>query len=155
MSVLDAAYWTGRDYPGGIKALADRIGHPNLSDELNPNRAFAKLGLQTAVDMQLMSGDFRILYEMAAETGHFPPLPMPELSVGQAPCLMTLSRLAQEFALLVSQVSTDLGDDEVTDRELDGLKRHWSDLQRVGQTLMQQLAAKNAELRARSPGGAL
>lgn len=153
MSVLDAAYWTGRDYPGGIKALADRIGHSNLSDELNPNRAAAKLGLQTAVDMQLMSGDFRILYAMATETGHFPPMPMPELGSDQAPCLMTLSRLAQEFALLVSQVSTDLGDNQITDRELDGLKRHWSDLQLVGQTLMQQLAAKNADYR-KSRGGA-
>lgn len=151
MSLLDAAYWTGRDFPGGIKALADRVNHPNLSDELNPHRPGAKLGLQTALDMQLFSGDFRILYEMAAQCRHFPPLPMPDAVSAETPCLAQLSKLAFEFSSLIGEVTTDLGDNKVTNAELAEVLRRWHALVACGQVLVQQLAAMNAALRALAP----
>lgn len=153
MNVLDAAYWTGRDYPGGIEALARRLHKPNLSDELNPNRPTAKLGLSTAVDMQVMSGDFRILYAMAAELRHFPPVPMPEALPGEAPCLAQLSKLAHEFSQLVGEVAKDLGDNQVTNAELAEVVHRWHALVACGQTLVQQMATMNAALRAMAPRG--
>lgn len=151
MNVLDAAYWTGRDYPGGIEALAHRLHKPNLSDELNPRRPTAKLGLATAVDMQAMSGDFRILYAMAAELRHFPPVPMPEALPDGAPCLAQLSRLAHEFSELVGEVAKDLADNQVTNNELAEVVRCWQDLVSCGQTLVQQMTAMNASLQAMAP----
>lgn len=154
MNVLDAAYWTGRDYPGGIEALARRIGHGNLSDELNPHRHSAKLGLATAVDMQAFSGDYRILHAMAAALRHYPPLPMPDAIQADTPCLATLSRLAHEFSSLVGEVSGDLADGKVTNNELTEVLRRWHALVSCGQTLVQQLAAMNAQLQALAPGEA-
>lgn len=153
MSIQDAAYWTGRDYPGGIKALAERIGHTNLSDELNPHRRGAKLGLQTAVDMQLFSGDYRILYAMAAECRHFPPLPMPDAVASDTPCLAQLSKLAFEFSSLVGEVTTDLGDNKVTTSGLAEIVKRWMALVACGQGLVQQLAEMNAALVALAPKG--
>lgn len=151
MSVLDAAYRTGRDYPGGIEALAQRIGHPNLSDELNSNRRNAKLGLETAVDMQLFSNDYRILYEMAAALRHYPPVPLPEALPGDAPCLFTLSRLAEEFAKVVAEVAKDLTDGKVTNSELAAVRHKWGELVSTGQHLVGQLTDMNAALRALAP----
>ncbi|MDR7331745.1 phage regulatory CII family protein [Roseateles asaccharophilus] len=150
-SVLDAAYWTGSDYPGGAKALAERINHRNLDDELNPNRTSAKLGLKTAVDMQVMSGDFRILYAMAEACRHFPPVPMPDVPTADAPCLATLSRLAHEFSSLVGEVAGDLGDNKVTNAELAEIVRRWHALVSCGQVLIQQVTAMNAALQALAP----
>jgi hypothetical protein len=152
MSVLDAAYWTGREYPGGIVALAQRLGRPNLSDELNPNRPTAKLGLATAVDMQLMSGNYRILYAMAAECRHYPPLPMPEGASADAPCLRQVSALAGEFAETMQVVTASLGDNRITDNELQAARRAWQALIVCGQGLMQSLEAMNAELHTAGPG---
>ena len=153
MNVLDAAYWTGRDYGNGegIDGLARRIGHPNLSDELNPNRKGAKLGLATAVDMMLFSNDYRILHAMAAAVRHFPPLPMPDALAGDAPCLSTLAKLAYEFSSLVGEVTTDLGDNKVTNAELAEIQRRWHALVACGQVMVQQLAAMNAALQALAP----
>lgn len=153
MSVLDAAYWTGRDFPGGMQALAARICHHNLADELNPNRPSAKLGLQTAVDMQVFARDFRILHAMASACGHYPPLPMPETLPGSSPCLAQLSKLAHEFSQLVGEVTKDLGDNQVTNTELADVVRCWHALVACGQGLVHQMAAMNAALQALAPPG--
>lgn len=153
MTVLDAAYWTGRDYPGGIQALAARLGRPNLSDELNPNRPTAKLGLATAVDMQILADDFRILYAMAADCGHFPPQRMPVGLKGDGhQCMRTLSDMVKESADVVACTVQALVDNDVTDNELAQFDREASELIAVVQALRRQLAANNAALRARAPG---
>jgi hypothetical protein len=155
-NVLDAAYWTGRDYPGGIEALGRRVGRPHLSDELNPTRP-PNLWLQTAVDMQLMSKDYRILYAMAQALGHFPPVPMPEQVDSAMPCHTQVGQLTQEFADVMSEVMEGLKDGRITDTELRRATRQWQELVQAGQVLMQQLTALNAALRAQAPtaqGGA-
>lgn len=156
MTVLDAAYWTGRNYPGGIEALAARLGRPNLSDELNPNRTNAKLGLATAVDMQVLADDFRILYAMAAECGHFPPLRRPAEAHGaHDQCMRAMSEVVKASADVVTSTVEALADEEVTDAELARFDREASELVLAVQLLRRQLAAKNAVLRARAPGAAL
>jgi len=68
MNVKDAAYMTGHHYPGGVPALAVRMGMDarELSRKLNPNNAQA-LSLDEAVALMALSGDHRILYAMADE----------------------------------------------------------------------------------------
>lgn len=154
MDVLDAAYHTGRKYKGGIEALALRLGHPNLSDELNVNRPNAKLGLATAVDMMVMADDYGVLNAICAATGHFPPLRMPAEVQPAGACMETLARMAQEFADVVATVSATLADNKITDNELAASLKEWRELLAQGQLLMQQLSAMNALLKDGAPGEA-
>lgn len=152
MSVADAAYHTVHDYPGGAAALQVRMGKTNLSGEVNPNIKTAKLGIEDAVTVQALAGDFRVLYAMAVELGHFPPVPMPDgVSISDAPCMQTLSEAAKEFSDVVSTVAAGLADGKVSDNDLASATREWSELIVKGQLLMQQLAAMNVRLKA---GGA-
>ena len=150
MNVQDAALLTATKYPGGARALGERMGKSNLADEINPNRPGAKLGLYDSVDMQILAQDYRILYAMATQLRHYPPLPMPE-HVGGEPCLQTLAAVAERFGVLMQELVTDLSDSKITDNELATLRRRWGELVAEGQQLMQQLAAMNAALREQAP----
>ncbi|QOR55220.1 MAG: hypothetical protein SHS37scaffold296_37 [Burkholderiales phage 68_11] len=152
MNALDAALVLARRYPGGAAALGARMGKSNLADELNPNLPRSKLGLEDAVTMQLLSGRFDILYAMALECRHFPPVPMPEQVDGDAPCLQTLAAMAREFGDVIAEVSKDLADNQVTDNELAAATQKWALLVAEGQRLMSQMTAMNAALRARAEG---
>ena len=70
MNTRDAAYLTGHHYPGGVPALAARMGMDarELSRKLNPNTS--ALSLDEAVVLMALSGDHRILHAMAAELGY-------------------------------------------------------------------------------------
>lgn len=151
-AVLDAALNITRHYPGGASALGARMGKTNLADEVNPNLPRSKLGLCDAVTMQLLAGDYRVLYAMATELRHFPPVPMPSDVDGDMPCLATLAEVAREFAGLMGEVTADLADGKVTNRELAQALSQWQVLIARGQALMQQLAAMNAALQAMGPG---
>jgi hypothetical protein len=153
MSVADAAFNTAHEYPyGGAEALGQRMGKSNLSAEVNPNNTNAKLGLLDAVRLQVFARDYRILYAMAAECGHYPPLPMPEGASADAPCLRQVSALAGEFAETMQVVTASLGDNRITDNELQAARRAWQALIVCGQGLMQSLEAMNAELHTAGPG---
>ena len=71
MNTRDAAYMTGHSYPGGVPALATRMGMDarELSHKLNPNDAHA-LSLDEAVVIMALTGDHRILNAMASELGY-------------------------------------------------------------------------------------
>lgn len=70
MNTRDAAFLTGHHYPGGVPALAARMGMDarELSPKLNPNTG--NIGLDEAVVMMALSGDHRILHAMAGELGY-------------------------------------------------------------------------------------
>lgn len=70
MNTRDAAYLTGHHYPGGVSALATRMGMDTreLSRKLNPNTG--DLWLDEAVALMTLSGDYRILHAMADELGY-------------------------------------------------------------------------------------
>lgn len=70
MNTRDAAYLTGHHYPGGVPALASRLGMDArvLSLKLNPNTC--TLSLDEAVVLMALSGDHRILHTMASELGY-------------------------------------------------------------------------------------
>lgn len=72
MNTIDAAYLTGHHYPGGVPALASRMGMDArvLSLRLNPNDAAHALSLDEAVVLMTLTGDHRILHAMANELGY-------------------------------------------------------------------------------------
>lgn len=78
MNTKDAAYLTGRNYPGGVPALAARMGMDadELNRKLKPGHANG-ISLDEAEVIMALSGDHRILHAMAAELGYVCS-PMPE-----------------------------------------------------------------------------
>lgn len=72
MSPLDAAYHTAHGYPGGVRALAARIGmSPNvLQNKVNPNQESHHLTLAEAVTLMDVTDSDAILLAMAAHRGY-------------------------------------------------------------------------------------
>lgn len=75
MNSRDAAFLTGHHYPGGVPALALRMGMDarEMASKLNPNTG--DLGLDEAVAIMELSGDHRILHAIAIELGYEPLQP--------------------------------------------------------------------------------
>lgn len=151
MNVQDAAYHTVHDYPGGGRLLGERIGKASLNDEVNPNIKGAKFGLVDAVTVQDLTQDYRILYAMAAELRHYPPIPMPTEGDSRSPCAQSVAEVAKDFSLLMQEVAKDLADDKITDRELRKIERKGGELVAAVQHMLQQLAAMNARLHKAAP----
>lgn len=70
MNTRDAAYMTSHHYPGGVPALAARMGMDarELTRKLNPNTG--DISLDEAGVLMTLSGDHRILHAMADEFGY-------------------------------------------------------------------------------------
>lgn len=84
MDVLDAAYKTGQDHPGGVAALAERMGinAGTLQHKLNTNNSTHHLTLREAVQMQVAAGDVSILRAMAQQLGYVVVRAMPDQAGG-------------------------------------------------------------------------
>lgn len=142
--VMAAAMTLARHFPGGAAGLGNLMGKSNLADELNPNLPRSKLGLDDAVEMELLSNDSRILRAHAEELRHFPPIPMPEgFDANAVPCMQAMAATLKEFADLVAAVTDALGDGQVTDPELLTARKEWDDVMVAGAVLMAQMAAMN------------
>ncbi|HEL3748648.1 TPA: phage regulatory CII family protein [Stenotrophomonas maltophilia] len=81
MNVLDAAYDTVHDYPGGAGPLAERLTRLNkdgervpmseavLNSKVNPNTTSHHLTLAEADRLMGLTGDYRILHALAGTHG--------------------------------------------------------------------------------------
>lgn len=70
LNAKDAAFMTGHQYPGGVPALAARMGIDamEISSKLNPG-SVSGISLDEAIVIMALSGDHRILDAMTAELG--------------------------------------------------------------------------------------
>ena len=84
MSVPDAIYHTVHGYPGGVAALAARMGLPagTLNHKANPNNATHHLHPAELVAMQQLSGNVAVLHAMAAALGYTCTPALPDRSEG-------------------------------------------------------------------------
>lgn len=72
MNIIDAAYHTVHDYPGGATALAPRLGIKSpavLNSKVNPNTDTHHLSLLEATKMMVITNDYRILQSMNGQLG--------------------------------------------------------------------------------------
>lgn len=101
MSVPDAIYHTVHTYPGGVAALAVRMGIPagTLNHKANPNNATHYLRPDELVTLQALTGNCAVLAAMAAALGYTVTPATPDQS-GANP-MAALVRLQVEFADLV------------------------------------------------------
>lgn len=121
MSVMDAAYRLAHGYPGGIPALAARMGKSanTLQHECNPNTTGHKLGLADAALMTALSGDPSIAQALArAARGVFVQLPT-DGSVSDEALLEQFATLVQDFGQVGASMNEALADGRVTPREFE------------------------------------
>ena len=148
MSVPDAIYHTVHGYPGGVAALATRMGLPagTLNHKANPNNATHYMRPDELVAMQHMSGNAMVLTVMAAALGYTVTRATPDQSGGRP--VQALVRLQVEVADLLRAVADPLDRldaqpaDYITGTELRRVEYH-------AQELSAALAHLVASLRAR------
>lgn len=101
MSVPDAIYHTVHSYPGGVAALAARMGVPvgTLTHKANPNNVNHFMRPDELVAMQHFSGNVAVLHAMAAALGYTVTRATPDQSGGSM--VAALVRFQVEVADLV------------------------------------------------------
>jgi Phage regulatory protein CII (CP76) len=115
--VNDAAYRIGHRFPGGVPALAQRMGvNPStLNHKLNINNESHHLSVSEAVALQHAAGDCSILYAMAWQLEHV-AVPVPGLPV-RGEVAMKLVQLGREVGDVFAKAEQALSDGEVTPNE--------------------------------------
>lgn len=153
MELNDSVRRMARHYPGGLNALAARLGKsPSTVDKEIRGAYGFKLGLQDAYEISVMCVDARsdcamdLMNLMAHATGHaLVPLPVnPEGSI----TLEHLAKLMHECGELVTAVTKAKADGRVCDNELKQCMALWTELVAAGQSMMQCLKESNARTMA-------
>ncbi len=154
MNVLDAAYHTVHDYPGGAAALAARMGRAaaRVSHEVRPPAGSThKLGLLDAVKYMEMTDDYRIIEAMALQLGCL-VVRLPDLEE-RHPCANHTAAVAQRFGDLMAEVAKDTADGQITTSELRRLEREWGELVSAGTKMMAHFAALHEKISKRGEHG--
>lgn len=153
MQLLDAAYHTVHDYPGGAPSLAPRLGKsPHTLNHEVTGSGSAKLGLSDAAKICNLTGDYRVLNAFAEACGHLcVPLPSLEQQVS-GDVLMHLAASSSDFADLCAEVCRGAADGRISDNELEAIELARAELlaqlARLGESIRQlNLAGKPARLR--------
>ena len=128
MNVLDAAYAIGHDYPGGARALGPRLGMTGkmLANKLNPFDVNHKVMLSEAMQMQVLTGDHRILMAMADELGYV-AIPAPGC-VSDDDVSHALAAMCAEFGDYLRKVDESMRDGKVTSSERRGLEKELAEM---------------------------
>lgn len=154
--VLDAAFNLVHDHPGGAASLAPRLGKnpATLCHEVT-GHGTAKLGLETAVKLSVLTGDMRILNAMAAQCGCLVlPLVCHEGEEGEA-VMARLGVAAKEFGEFVAEVAADSRDGRISANELKSIEREWGELVSAGQSLVGHLRGVHERQSVKRAGGVL
>lgn len=151
LTVADAAYHTVHGYPGGVAALAVRMGVSanTLTHKANPNNDTHHLRADELVAMQALSGNFAVLHAMAAALGHVCTPAAPDQSDGDPVEAFMLQQRAQ------GEFSAAVADAMLADNPTPSAVRR---VNRVAQDLIATIGHQVAVLRGRmrkAPGGVL
>jgi hypothetical protein len=152
MSVLDAAFNVGHDYPGGAAALASRIDkNPTTFGHELKGTGSAKLGLHDAVKMTLRSQDFRILDAFNRVCGRM-AVALPE-AMGEDvdDCIQRLGLASGKFGKVTAETCAALADGVITPNEQMVYRRGMAELIQAMHCLDQAL---DANLKANAPKSA-
>lgn len=127
MDVLDAAYHTAHDHPGGVPAVAQRMGTSanTLQHKVSLTNGTHHLSLREAVAMQEVTGDARILLAMAGALGY---ACVSLHTDGAASTLETVMHMAQEFGEVLGCVNGAVSDGRVTLNEMLDCERQAAEL---------------------------
>ncbi|APW38986.1 hypothetical protein RD110_18710 [Rhodoferax koreense] len=143
MNVLDAAFNTVNDYPGGAASLAPRIGKSGstLAHEIK-KQGSAKLGLEDAVKIMDMADNNAILEAMAEHRGCDVIPRLPDLD--PASCTGKGLRLMfKEAGAFAEQVVEAEEDGRFTLNEIKAAERHWQRVTAQGGAVLRAMRAKH------------
>ena len=154
MEFNDAVRRMVRNYPGGLKAVALRLGKSDstLDKEIRGAAGF-KLGLQDAQEIMVLCHDVGSegaieLLSLQAHAVAQVLIPLPTLE--RSPMtLASLAKLMHECGELVTTVTKAKADGTVCDNELRECFAAWGEMVAAGHALMQDLKAQNADGMAR------
>lgn len=150
MHVIDAAYATVHDYPGGAGSLAPRVGTTQgvLNSKVNPNTTTHHLTLAESVKLVVLSGDNRIAHAFAHDVGGvFIPgacdLPACDMAV-----LESMTGVFARAGQVGASVHAALADGRVTPKEYAAIERKAYMLRQQAIALVRKLES----IKIREPG---
>ena len=152
MNVQTAAFNLVHDYPGGATALAPLLGKSasTLSHEVDPNYPTAKLGLADALKLTMLSKDRSVLNAFAMAC-HCMVVPLPACSDNDDDdTFRSVTRVAREFAELISEVSEVTADGAVSDNELRRVDSEATELVAAIQAVLTTLRLRNERSRPKT-----
>ncbi len=128
--VLDAAYHTAHGYPGGIAALALRMGVSanTLTHKVNPANTTHHLTLREAQAMQTLSGNLAILHAMADALGHVCTPATPDRDGGEPVDTVMRLQMAHADFLHALADAVRAGDARVTPNQARRADHHAQEL---------------------------
>lgn len=141
MNISDAAYHTAHDFPGGIPALAPRMGISAnvLQNKVNPSQEHHKLTLAEAVKLQDITGDPRILHAMALAMG-FVAVPVTDMNaVGDMELLDEFMSVIRELGEFSQEFQKGWADGTITPAEFERIKQEAYDVQGRMTALLQRI----------------
>lgn len=127
LDVLDAAYHTAHDFPGGVPALAQRmaVSHNTLTHKVGLNNFTHHLTLREAQTMMDVTGDVRVLHALAAPLGF---VCVNLRADGAATTLEQVMNMAKEFGEVLVSVNVAVADGRVTHNEMQDCERQAAEL---------------------------
>lgn len=125
MHVIDAAYATVHDYPGGAASLAPRLGTTTgvLNSKVNPNTRTHHLTLAEAMTLVTLTGDKRILHAMALQSGDVLVEGCGDLPECDMAVLEAMTGVFARVGQLGASVHSGLGDGVLTAKEFKAIER--------------------------------
>jgi hypothetical protein len=118
MNIIDAAYQTVHDYPGGSESLAPRIGMSPavLRNKVNPNNDTHHLTVREANTIMAFTKDYRMLHALSAEHGFV--LQKTEDAAAEGTVFQLLLRANAAEGDLDKELNDALADGRLTQNEL-------------------------------------
>lgn len=157
MNLHDAARRLAKAYPGGIDAMAQRLGKnpATLRHELSGAPGY-KLGAEDLEDMTLMAmganqpNALVALATFNANCGQM-SIPLPQALAGAGEdCMRQLADVAKEFSDMVQAVAMRAGDGDVTDNDLAAIDKELTELLASVHVLRESLGRTNQADKART-----
>ena len=144
MDVMDAAYDTVHDYPGGSESLAPRV---NINARVLRNKVDRKcethhLTINEARRIMARTNDHRMLVALNDEFGYLPPIPrLPFDGVSDLALLETYTKLMSKLGEFSREFHASIADGRVTKVELDELTTDLRAFQSAAEELLARVRA--------------
>lgn len=156
MDMLDSVRRSVRHYPGGLDAVAARLGKSpsTLEKELRAAPQY-KLGAVDAAEIAAMCVDAGTDHALEyptrlAEAVGCTLLALPAHGHGlDEVTAAAVAGLMRDLAGVVTTVTAADRDDEISEREMREISAKWAELVSAGQVLMQMMQAKHARTMAK------
>lgn len=156
MSVPDAIYHTVHSYPGGVAALAARMGLPvgTLTHKANPNNPTHHMRPDELLAMQHFSGDASVLMAMAAALGYTVTRATPDQSGGHlGAALVRFQVEVADFVRAVGEPAERLAEDPAKHATGNEVRRADYHAQDVQAAMSHTLAALRGRMRTAPKAG--